>query len=389
MKKAPLWLLFLWRLEQEKGFDLIFDFINQYPNKELPFELYIFWSWSYEQGLLELSYRFKQIHYFWWKPLTEVERYLDNIDYCLMPSKFLETFWLSAINVLKRWIPVIWFKKGGLIPFIQDRYDISQCKWSSDFSKFSEMILKLQEEKENNPSTFYKDLAKSSILTASKYTKEKRFENFKLLSSDLKGKKIVMVSDFINKIWGIETYIHDVKEILEKEGYEVKLFWNTCPKWRRGKYKKLFWIWIGLFNIIDAIKFRAFIRKENPDLIRYHSMIRWMGWMPLYFTRNYKAKKWMMYHDFWYFTPYPHKLYETKGLEKLTFKNYLNLAHTKNPLKLLMVSWKYASLNLLIHQLKNQIDLHLTPSEFMVPIVSKAFWISKEKVKAFNHFLQD
>ncbi|MBQ7616846.1 hypothetical protein IJS64_02420 [bacterium] len=62
------------------------------------------------------------------------------------------------------------------------------------------MILKLQEEKENNPSTFYKDLAKSSILTASKYTKEKRFENFKLLSSDLKGKKIVMVSDFINKI---------------------------------------------------------------------------------------------------------------------------------------------------------------------------------------------
>ena len=147
MKKAPLWLLFLWRLEQEKGFDLIFDFINQYPNKELPFELYIFWSWSYEQGLLELSYRFKQIHYFWWKPLTEVERYLDNIDYCLMPSKFLETFWLSAINVLKRWIPVVGFKKGGLIPFIQDRYDISQCKWSSDFSKFSEMILKLQEEK--------------------------------------------------------------------------------------------------------------------------------------------------------------------------------------------------------------------------------------------------
>ena len=99
---SKLWLLFLGRLETEKGFDLIFDFINQYPGKELPFELYIFGSGSYEKWLLELSHHFKQIHFFGRKPLSEVERYLDNIDYCLMPSRFLETFWLSAINVLKR-----------------------------------------------------------------------------------------------------------------------------------------------------------------------------------------------------------------------------------------------------------------------------------------------
>ncbi|MBQ9553746.1 glycosyltransferase [bacterium] len=60
---------------------------------------------------MELSNRFKQIHYFGWKPLSEVERYLKNIDYCLMPSRFLETFGLSAINVLKRGIPVVGFKK--------------------------------------------------------------------------------------------------------------------------------------------------------------------------------------------------------------------------------------------------------------------------------------
>ena len=111
MKNSSLGLLFLGRLESEKGFDLIFDFIDQYPNKELPFELYVFGTGSYEKGLMQLAERFKEIHFFGRKPLSEVERYLENIDYCLMPSRFLETFGLSAINVLKRGIPVIGYQK--------------------------------------------------------------------------------------------------------------------------------------------------------------------------------------------------------------------------------------------------------------------------------------
>ena len=387
--KEKLWLLFLGRLETEKGFDLIFDFINQYPNKELPFEIYIFWTWSYEEGVLELSNRFKQIHYFGWKPLSEVERYLKNIDYCLMPSRFLETFGLSAINVLKRGIPVVGFKKWGLIPFINNEYDINQCKGSSDFSRFSEMLLKLEEEKRTQNKSFYEALALHSKQVAEKYTKEKWFEHFQSLSFDFKLKKIVMVSDFINKIWGIETYIHDVKSLLEEKWYEVVLFWNVCPKGRAWKWKKFIGIGLGCFNFFEAIRFLRFVKKEKPDLIWYHSMIRWMGWMPLWMTRNMKTKKWMMYHDFWYFTPYPHALWDTKELEILTFRHYIHLAHTKNPLKLLLVAGKYFSLSLLVNQLKKQIHLHLTPSEFMVPIVEKSFGLPKWKVKSFNHFLQE
>ena len=96
-----------------------------------------------------------------------------------------------------------------------------------------------------------------------------------------------------------------------------------------------------------------------------------------------------MYHDFWYFVPYPHALFETKWIEELTLKNYLKQAHTKNPLKWLLIMWKYGSLKLLVRVLKKQIDLHLVPSEFMVPIVAKTFWIDEDKVKYFNHFLQD
>ena len=389
MQKRKLWLLFLWRLEQEKGFDLIFDFINQYPNEELPFEIYIFWTWSYENWILELSNRFKQVHYFWWKPLSEVERYLENIDYCLMPSRFLETFWLSAINVLKWGIPVVWFRKWGLIPFIMKWYDIEECEGSTEFAKFSTMLIKLQEEKEKESVLFYKELAEKSKSIANRYTKEKWFESFQNLTFDFKVRKIVMVSDFINKIWGIETYIHDVKSLLESKGYEVVLFWSTCPKWILWKIKKIFWIGLWMCNIYRAIKFLIFIKNEKPDLIWYHSMLRWLWWMPLGFTKKIHTKRWMMYHDFWYFDPYPHSLYETTYIKKLSLKNYIKQSHTKNPFKWILISWKYLSLKFLKRQLKSQIDLHLVPSEFMVPIVEKSFWIKKEKNKSFNHFLQE
>ena len=389
MNSRKLWLLFLWRLETEKGFDLIYDFINQYPDKELPFDIYIFWTGSFENWLLELSHRFKEVHFFWWKPLSVVERYLDNIDYCLMPSRFLETFWLSAINVLKWWIPVVGFKKWGLVPFIPDEYAIDRCKWMDEQKQFSEMVSKLEKERKTNDFHFYENLAEKSKWIALRYTKDKWYQKFQKLTFDFKVKKIVLVSDFINKVWGIETYIHDVKSLLESHGYEVLLYWNTCPKWFLWKIKKLFGIWIWCFNVYEAIKFNLFIKKENPDLIWYNSMLRWMWWMPIGVTKRSKAKKWMMYHDFWYFDPYPHSLCDTKWIKELTLNNYLKQANTKNPIKCMLIIWKYFSLKLLANSLKKQIDLHLVPSEFMVPIVVKSFWVPEERVKYFNHFLQE
>ena len=44
------------------------------------------------------------------------------------------------------------------------------------------------------------------------------------------SKRIVLVSDFINKIGGIETYLHDVQELLTAQGHEVVLRGGTLPK---------------------------------------------------------------------------------------------------------------------------------------------------------------
>lgn len=126
------------------------------------------------------------------------------------------------------------------MPFIPEEYAIEHCPGSSDFSKFANMLHQLEQEKKEKNTEFYLELAQKSKEIAARYTKEKRLDRFRELSFGLKGKKIVMVSDFINKIGGIETYIHDVKSLLEAQGYEVKLFGNRCPSGKLGKIKKLF-----------------------------------------------------------------------------------------------------------------------------------------------------
>ena len=59
---------------------------------ELPFSLFVFGKGCYEEELLELAGKTKNIHFFGWKTLPEIKRYVENCQYCLMPSTFLETF---------------------------------------------------------------------------------------------------------------------------------------------------------------------------------------------------------------------------------------------------------------------------------------------------------
>jgi len=60
------------------------------------------------------------------------------------------------------------------------------------------------------------------IVDTKNYSKENRI--IKLLPLLGQHKKILLVSDFINKVGGIETYIHDVKELLESHGFEIKIW---------------------------------------------------------------------------------------------------------------------------------------------------------------------
>ncbi len=421
-----LWLLFYWRLEKEKWFDQLVLAIKELNKKKVDFEIFIFWKWSLESQLFEVHD--KNVHFFGWKPLDEIKKYLANIDYCLMPSEFLETFWLSALNALSWWVPVIGYKKWWLEPFIFQECNLFLAKWNTTAERIVSIVEKLA--KKTNPERI-KDKEKlewkiKKLLP--EYTEDARYERFlKFVEQPLSPqqaeqasdsspnrepkvtplwggdgearggwkKKILIISDFINKAWGIETYIHDVKNLLESRWHEVVLRWSTLPTWSKWQRKKRFWLLLSPFNFWSIGSLKEVLEDENPDIIWFNSLLRWL-WpniVKVAWKRRKKEKAdckfWMMYHDFGYFYPFPSELYYIEDCKTpLTKKNFLSAYKWKNPITKLAVLCKYYRLQPLKKVLKKEIDLHLSPSDCITNIARDSYKISEKKCKSFPHFIQ-
>lgn len=387
-EKKTLWLLYFGRLDDEKGFWLILDMLNMFIQKHgrIPFSLYVFWKWKYTQELMDLGQKYSCIHFFWWQPLENIKRYHENCDFCLVPSTFLETFGLTALNSLSMWIPVIWFAKGWLSQFVDSKYDISNAEWESNSQKLFNLIESIVKDFNLWKINLEKE-KKKSISIAKKYTVEKRCEQAETLFG--KPKRILLVSDFKSKLWWIETYIHDVADILEDKWFEVKIYGTEIPDWFVWSLARKFGLVLSLWNFIDWIRLKKVARKFMPKIIRYHSTLRRLGWYPIKLLSSHKSKKFVMYHDLWYFHPYPSHVTDEKMVKTpLTLRNFIKSANTKNPIKIIAIFFKYISVKLLSRQLKKSADLHLVPSEFMEKMVCESFRLSTKKVKSFPHFIQ-
>lgn len=386
--KKTLWLLYFGRLDGEKWFWLILEMLNMFVKKywAIPFSFYVFWKWKYERELMTLWQNYSSIHFFWRQPLDIIKRYQENCHFCLVPSTFLETFGLTALNSLSMWIPVIGFAKWGLSQFIEPKFDISQVWWIDDAHKLFNLVESIVRDVDSGTLDFEKE-SKKALSTAKKYTTKKWID----LSKELfwKPKRILIVSDFKSKLWWIETYIHDVANVLKNEWYEVKIYGTEIPNWFLWKLIRKFGLFFALRNFVDWIRLKRLTRKFMPKIIRYHSTLRRLGRYPVKILSSYWAKKLVMYHDLWYFHPFPSQVTDEKMIKApLTLKNFIKSANTKNPIKIVAIFFKYISVKLLSNQLKKSVNLHLVPSSFMEKIVADSFDINSNKVKTFPHFVQ-
>lgn len=390
-----LWLLFYWRLEKEKWFDQLVLAIKELNKKKVDFEIFIFWKWSLESQLFEVHD--ENIHFFGWKPLDEIKKYLANIDYCLMPSEFLETFGLSALNALSRWVPVIWYKKWWLEPFIFQECNLFLTKWNTTAERIVSIVEKLA--KKTNPERIKdkEELEWKIKKLLPEYTEDARYERFLKMANvkDNEKQKVLIISDFINKAWGIETYIHDVKNLLESKWHEVILRWSTLPAWNKWQRKKRFWLLLSPFNFWSTGDLKKVLDEEKPDIIWFNSLLRWLG--PNVVKIAWKRRKdnkseckfWMMYHDFGYFYPFPSELYFIEDCKTpLTKKNFVSAYRWKNLITKFAVLCKYYWLQPLKKALKKEIDLHLSPSDCITNITRDSYKIAEKKCKSFPHFIQ-
>ncbi len=377
-----LWLLYFWRLEPEKWIDGIIEMIELFKKdkKKPAFEVFIFGSGSREKKIQELAAENENIHYFWRQDLKTIKRYIGNYQYALMPSECLESFGLSALNALQWGLAPIGYAKGGLKEFIDPKLDLTHQSGHTTGTRLYNLIRIIGKERT------FKRLSVSSV---DRFSKESRLMKFYTLAGK-ETKRVLIVSDFINRIGGIETYINDVKALLEQHGYEVELCGGKVPGWPLGKFAKYLGIITWLGNFRETIKLQRKIEKFKPDLIRYHSVMRYLGRAPIRASRNAKAKKRMMFHDLGYFSPFPSSLQQERQVKTpFTLNNFIRTQPTKNPITLLAIIGKYLSLKLIQRQLKARMDLFLVPSPFMVDIVHKSYKIDTDSIRIFFHFIQE
>jgi hypothetical protein len=229
------------------------------------------------------------------------------------------------------------------------------------------------------------------------YTEDMRYKRFLQLANikDEDKKEILIVSDFINKAWWIETYIHDVKNLLEFHWHKVILWWGILPQWFKWKWKKRLGLVLFPFNFWSSSDLNKVLGEEKPDIIWFNSLLRWLWPNVVRMTWRWKkqnksdCKLWMMYHDFWYFYPFPSQLYHIEDCKTpLNRKNFLSAYKWKNPIKKCAVRFKYYWLQPFKKTLKKEIDLHLSPSDCVTNITRDSYQIPEKKCKSFPHFIQ-
>jgi len=359
-------------------------------NKQLPFVLHIFGKGSYEKKVRQLAEQFPQhIIYYGFQLLEKIKETAKQCDYCLMPSLFLETFGLSAVNALARWLPVIWYQQWGMAPFVIDEYNIASKPGTPDVQLIAMM--------DNLLAKWRHDESKKCHAIAKKYSKKQWIDNFnKICHAELdsasidsgsspewqnnKNKKILLVTDFLNKLGGIETYVHDIAALLEEQWYTVVIIGSRWGKTRIGRFLSMF---VSFCNVFFAWKLRKKINDFDPDIIWCHSVLRYIGWLGLHTVNRSSAQKRITYHDLGYFHPFPHTVTDTTQIPaSLDWKDFS--ASIKNPLMKFFVWGKWIMIRT-IHRELSQFDRHLVPSDFMQTFVKS----SKNNVAVLPHFTQE
>jgi glycosyltransferase involved in cell wall biosynthesis len=354
---------------------------------QFPFVFHIFGKGRHEQDILNLAKRYPvHIIYYGFQPLETIKNTAKKCDYCLMPSHFLETFWLSAINALSRWLPVIGYQQWGMTPFVLDAYNL----WSNTGSPAVHLIAMMEKlllQWPHNDSEICKKIAE-------KYGKKEWIQKINKLmyptwitssslrhSSQWHNQKILLVTDFLDKMGGIETYVHDVAMLLTEQWHTVEIVWSS---WWKTKISRIFSMLLSTCNVFFAWKLQKKINTFQPDIIRCHSVLRYIGWLWLHMINRSRAQKWIMYHDLWYISAFPHTISNEKDIPATLSWNDFSSAIDKSIQKLFVFGKRYL-LKLIWKQLK-KFDTQLVPSNFMTNYIAKE---SNSSIIILPHFIQE
>lgn len=365
--------IFFGRTTQEKWIDLILEVFSRLSKEWIHTRrLDIFGDGELATNCTLTAEKNKNIIYHGRKEIHSIVPYLQQADYSLTPSLVLETFWKSALSSLQYWVPIIWFSKWWLAQFVDPWLTIEKSNPAESFYQICKNIIldNLHPNKTEIQKRILPYEKKIRISSIQRYFWEE--------------KSILHISDFISKIWGIESFLRESKELLENNWYVVDMIGNT-------KKISFWWLFSTACNITSFKKLQdkiTFFGEKNNwkpyDVLRFHSLLRYLWWIVLYKLPN-ESKKVFTIHDLWYFHPYPSKLYSLKDIPEFSLRGFLSKwSGIKNKFLILC---KFISLWLIRKKASTIIDIWFVPSTFLVEVLNTSWGIPKEKIILLPHFV--
>lgn len=212
-------------------------------------------------------------------------------------------------------------------------------------------------------------------------------------------KKILMVSDYITNIGGIENYIHNSAELLRSQGDEVR-FLGLDSDWLRNKRFRQLLLPFTACNIYISIRLIWVYLFWQPDIIYFHSVTRFVWRLPILIAWHMHADKMIMYHDLWFISPYPSRITDIHSLPKSwnfaefresNYPDYIYIQQKTWSAKLRYIYirgilWlKFWSISLWRFFAIRYISKHLVPSPFMSSVLQN-WWIKKQSIFVLWHF---
>lgn len=383
-----LQFIFFGRLVREKGFDAILDVWRRFVvEKETKVRLFVFWDGPLREDLLELMKETTMIHYFWRQDRDMIAEYCHYSHYALMPSRFLETFGLSALEALSLGVPVIWRSVWWMTSFVHPDLDLEKMSWQKTMTLSDSLYDKLVSIMTADKRKQYDEWIQTVVLQYSQHQRKKRFESYypKKNTNEKKNKeKILLISDYKNNIWWIESYILDTKKRLTDMWYDVTIFGSTLT----GKRQRRLWLLMTTCNIPAYFSLKKIIKKEKPDLVWWHSTDRWLWRLPLRAVSK-KTTQRKMYHTFGFAVPFPAHQYEEKKLpKKRSLRHFLKAVPLNKRRQYPFVVAKYIQLSLMRSHIQ-KMDLVMWPSDCVTHTI-RQLWYTKKKTVAvtFPHCLK-
>lgn len=200
--------------------------------------------------------------------------------------------------------------------------------------------------------------------------------------------KILMISDYNAPVGGIEQYIRDAAQLLRTEDNEVQIVWLSLRSGLLHRVRPLLLPMTGL-NMVIACKVVRSLITNKPDLIWRNSVSRYIWWFPIWVAGWRRIRTWMMYHDLWYFHPYPSLLTDVSQIpSNRTLRSWLAAGRAVGKtgvLQQIMMTLKFWSLGMIRRALIRSTSIHLVPSPYMVDIVAQR-WIEPTKIHVLGHF---